>query len=184
MKSLISALLLIVAFSATGRATMILPADLGELSRDARAIPRGRVIAVESRWTQNRRGIERIVTLEAETYLKGQLGATVQFRVPGGTLGRFRSVTVGAPDFVVGQRVIVFLGARGPSVPYVLGLSQGVYRLTSDSRLGWVVTPPPVLPPTTSPARPARIVRGDPSRIAPSLADFERRVRSLAVTQP
>jgi hypothetical protein len=131
-----------------------------------------------SRW--NRVGL---VTLEAETYLKGQLGATVQFRVPGGTLGRFRSVTVGAPEFFVGQRVIVFLGARGPTVPYLLGLSQGVYRLTPDRRGGWAVTPPPILPSPASPARPARIVRGDPSRIAPSLADFERRVRSLAVTR-
>jgi hypothetical protein len=184
MKSLIWGVLLVVAFSAAPRATMILPADLGELSRDARAIPRGRVVAVESRWTENRRGIESLVTLEAETYLKGQLGGTVRFRVPGGTIGRFRSVTVGAPEFAVGQHVIVFLGARGPSVPYVLGMGQGVYRLTQDRRGAWVVTPPPVLPSATSSARPTRIVRGDPGRVSAPLADFERRVRSFAVTRP
>ena len=44
-------------------------------------------------------------------------------------MGRYRSIFVGAPEFAVDQRVVVFLGARGPSVPYVLGLSQGVYRI-------------------------------------------------------
>jgi hypothetical protein len=137
------------------------------------------VIAVEARWTDGRRGIETLVTLEAETYLKGDLGPTVQFRVPGGRLGRFRSITVGAPEFAVGQRVILFLGARGPSVPYVLGLGQGVFRLQS-ARDGWVVTPPPVLP--VAGPTPVRVVRGDATRVPAPLADFERRVRALAVS--
>jgi hypothetical protein len=90
-----------------------MPADLGELSRDAWAIARGRVVAVDAQWTDGRRTIETIVTLEPDAYLKGQPGSTVQFRVPGGSLGRFRNIVVGAPRFAVGQRVIVFLGARG-----------------------------------------------------------------------
>ncbi len=164
-------------------ATTILPADLGDLARDARVVARGRVTAVDSYWTENRRGIETLVTLETETYLKGELGATLQFRVPGGRLGRFRSVTVGAPQFAVGRRVIVFLAARGPSVLHVLGLSQGVFRVTDD-RGGSMVTPPPVDPATGAGAPPdgLRISRGDPTRIPVPLADFERRVRALVVT--
>src|SRR6185295_8130921 len=77
-----------------------------------------------------------------ETYLKGALGAALSFRVPGGVLGRLRSIVVGAPEFSVDDRVIVFLGARGPSVPYVLGLSQGVFRLVAASdNSGWLVPP-------------------------------------------
>jgi hypothetical protein len=39
--------------------------------------------------------------------------------------------------------VVVFLGARGPSVPYVVGFSQGVYRLVrSGDGSTWLVTPP------------------------------------------
>jgi hypothetical protein len=183
MTKLLPVLIMIAVLTTTARATVVLPADLGVLARDARSIPRGRVVAVESRWTESRRGIETLVTLEAETYLKGALGPTVQFRVPGGQLGRFRSITVGAPQFAVGQRVIVVLGARGPSVPFVLGLGQGVFRL-AESPAGWTVTPPPVLPPPARPARlarPAKIVRGDPQRVATPLAEFERRVRALAV---
>ncbi|PYR26043.1 MAG: hypothetical protein DMF98_10240, partial [Acidobacteria bacterium] len=68
-------------------------------------------------------------TLEVERYLKGSLGDSLEFRVPGGEFGRFRSVVVGAPEFAVDERIVVFLGAKGPAIPYVLGLSQGVFRV-------------------------------------------------------
>jgi hypothetical protein len=167
-----------LAFAASAFATVVVPADLGELSRDAVAIVRGRVSAVDARYTEDRRTIETTVTLDVESSLKGTFGGTLQFRVPGGELGRFRSIVVGAPEFSVNQHVVVFLGAHGPSVPYVLGLNQGVYRLvrTADNG-GWLVTPPATLPSTTG-AMP--IVRGDPARKPLSLADFESRVRALA----
>jgi hypothetical protein len=82
---------------------------------------------------------------------------------------------VGAPAFEVNERVVVFLGARGPIVPYVIGFSQGVYRVVADSA-GWKVTPPAMLPVAT----PVKIVRGDPSRGPMPLAEFEQRVRQLA----
>jgi hypothetical protein len=171
---------MLLALTLPVRATVIIPADLGELSRDARAIVRGRVAALDAQWTDDRGSIETIVTLEVESYLKGALGAALRFRVPGGELGRFRSIVVGAPEFALDQHVVVFLGARGPSVPYVLGLSQGVFRLVraaDDS--GWMVTPPAIVPATTG-ALAVPIVRGDPSRRAMRLDDFEQRVRTLA----
>jgi hypothetical protein len=167
---------LLLASSSTARATVIVPADLGELSRDARAIVRGRVMALDARWTEDRRTIETVVTLEVESYLKGPLGQTLQFRVPGGQLGRFRSITVGAPEFSIDDRIVVFLGATGPSIPHVLGLNQGVFRMVHAGD-GWVVTPPPALP---SAAGSVRIVRGDSTRRPLPLAEFEQRVRALA----
>lgn len=170
------ALLIVLAFAAPVRATVVVPADLGVLSREAFAIVRGRVLAVEARWTTaDRRSIETVVTLEREASLKGSLGPEVRFRVPGGRLGRYRSITIGAPEFAPGQHVIVFLGASGPSLPFVLGFSQGVFRLVPDAA-GWAVTPPPVLPVAGS-ATP--IVRGDSTRRPMKLADFEMRVREL-----
>jgi len=170
--------LLVLAFAVPSNATVLIGADLGELARDARAIARGRVIAVDATWTSDRRTIETLVTLEVESYLKGALGETLQFRVPGGTLGRFRSLVVGAPAFEVDDRVVVFLGARGPSVPYVVGFSQGVYRIVrSGDRSTWLVTPPALLP---SAAGSVTIVRGDPARRPLPLDEFEQRVRALA----
>ena len=157
---------------------MLIPADLGELSRDALAIARGRVAALDAQWTEDRGTIETIVTLEVESYLKGALGSTLRFRVPGGELGRFRSIVVGAPAFAVDQRVVVFLGARGPSVPHVLGMSQGVFRVArAADNSGWFVTSPVLLPATGGASR---VVRGDPSRRALALGDFEQTVRALA----
>jgi hypothetical protein len=174
---LTSTLAIVIAAAVRAHATLVVPADLGELSRDARAIARGRVTSVEGRWTDDRRTIETIVTLEVESYLKGSLGSTLQFRVPGGDLGRFRSVVVGAPEFAVDQRVIVFLGASGPMVPYVLGLNQGVYRLVPGSDRATTLVMPPAMLPAASVSTP--VVRGDVNRRPLALSDFEQRVRAL-----
>ena len=173
----LAALGLIVGLAAAPQATSILPADIGELSHEAVAIVVGRVVAVDARWTAERRGIETLVTLEAETYLKGGLGESVQFVTAGGELGRFQNIVVGAPRFVKGERVVVFLGSRGPSIPFVLGFSQGVFRVAADR--AELVTPPAVLP-----AGSGRIVRGDPSRRPLPLPEFERTVRELAGARP
>jgi hypothetical protein len=158
-------------------ATVLIPADLGELSRDALVIARGRVAAIDAQWTEDHGTIETIVTLEVESYLKGSLGSMLRFRVPGGELGRFRSIVVGAPEFAVDQRVVVFLGARGPSVPHILGLNQGVFRVSrATDSAGWLVTSPVMLP---SAASTVRVVRGDVSRRAIALTDFEQTVRAL-----
>jgi hypothetical protein len=159
-------------------ATVVVPADIGELARDARVIVRGRVVAVDGRWTEDRRTIETLVTIEAASYLKGALGPTLQFRVPGGDLGRYRSIVVGAPLFAVDEQVVVFLGANGPAVPYIVGFNQGVYRIArSADNSGWLVTPPALLP---SAGGTTPVVRGDPSRRPLPLVDFEQRVRALA----
>jgi hypothetical protein len=169
---------ILLALTLPARATVLIPADLGELSRDALAIARGRVASLDAQWTEDRGTIETIVTLEVESYLKGSLGPMLRFRVPGGELGRFRSIVVGAPDLAVDQRVVVFLGARGPSVPHVLGLNQGVFHLSrAADNSGWLVTSPVMWP---AAAGDVRIVRGDPSRRAVALGDFEQRIRVLA----
>jgi len=177
MRILVAASLLL-ALAGTARATVVVPADLGELSHDAIAIVRGRVARVDAQFTEDRGTIETLVTLEVESYLKGALGQTIRFKVPGGELGRFRSIVVGTPEFIVDQHVVVFLGARGPSVPYIVGFNQGVFRVVrAADNSGWLVTPPANLPAVGASVR---IVRGDPARRPLPLADFEQKVRTLA----
>jgi hypothetical protein len=173
---LLSSVLIVSMLPALVQATVVVPADLGELARDARAIVVGRVAAVDGRWTDDRRTIETIITLDVETYLKGSFGSTLQFRVPGGVLGRYRNIVVGAPEFVANQHVIVFLGARGPMIPYIVGFNQGVYRVVRGEDGEWSVTPPAPLPAAAT----TRVTRGDPSRQPLALIDFESRVRALA----
>jgi hypothetical protein len=177
MRTLV-AVSLLLALAGTARATVVVPADLGELSHDAIAIVRGRVARIDTQFTEDRGTIETLVTLEVESYLKGALGQVVRFRVPGGELGRFRSIVVGAPEFEVDQHVVVFLGAHGPSVPHVVGFNQGVFRVVrAADNSGWLVTPPANLPTTGASVR---IVRGDLNRRPLPLGDFERKVRALA----
>ena len=66
MRAILIAVVLILA-TTVAQATVLLPADVSELSRDALAIARGRIVAVEAQWTDGRRSIETIVSLEAET---------------------------------------------------------------------------------------------------------------------
>src|SRR5262245_28342008 len=170
--STLCAMLLSVA---SAGATVLVPADLGTLAREARAIVRGRVVAVTPRPTEDRRGIETLVTIQVDARIKGSLGEAVTFRVPGGRLGRYRSLVIGAPDFSPDEQVVVFLGYQGPSLPYILGLSQGVYRVTlADGQ--WMVTPPAIV----DAGQPQRIVRGDPGRRPWMLGAFEREVRALS----
>jgi hypothetical protein len=69
--------------------------------------------------------------------------------------------------------VIVFLGATGPAMPYVLGLNQGAFHMQQSDGGEWTVVPPPL------PEAPGPLVRGGVQRQPARLADFERQVRAL-----
>ncbi len=176
---LLAAVLLVPA--AALHATVYVSADLGELTTDARAVAYGRVVALEAQWLEERRSIETLVTLEVETYAKGDLGRTVTLRVPGGQMGPYRSIMLGAPTFVEGEQVVVFLAASGPSIPHLVGLAQGVFRVRTDAATGTpLVTPEIVRMPGADALEPVRVVRGDASRRPTPLAAFLQEVRVLA----
>ena len=172
---LVGAWLALLLLAGPAGAAVLVPAELGELAREARAIVHGRVVSVEGVWTAGRRSIETVVTIEVSAALKGSPGREVSLRVPGGELGRYRSVVVGAPVFREGQEVVVFLGGGGPALPHLLGLGQGVYRVRRDPRSGLpMVTPPPVAGAATA----VRVQRGDPARRTVTLEEFARQVRA------
>jgi hypothetical protein len=126
----------------SARATVLVSMDFPELAASADAIVHGRVVSVQARWMDGRRRIESLVTIEVAEYLRGDFGSPLTIRVPGGDFGGYRSVFVGAPTFSEGDEVILFLGARGPSLPFVVGLNQGVFRvLTPPGFQTKVVTP-------------------------------------------
>jgi hypothetical protein len=178
LRPLVCAFVLLAAASAS--ATVYLPVDFNEMVAAARAIEHGRVVDVRSEPTADRRSIVTYVTIDVARHLKGSLGDTVTFRVPGGEVGRYRRVIVGAPRFARGDEVIVFLSARGPSIPYLFGLSQGVYRVIRGADGRALVTP---LPPIAASGGPERMVRGDPARRPLPLDTFAREVQK-ALEQP
>ena len=163
------------------RATIVVPADFAELTVEAGAIAHGRIVRVEARQDERLR-VERLVTLQVLEYFKGGWGNVVQFRMPGGQLGRYQTVMVGAPDFAEGDEVVLFLGARPdddrdrPARPYVLGMHQGVYRVVADQASGRrMVTPPPVLGAGVE-GTPSPTKRGDVNRVPVELREFQGRI--------
>jgi hypothetical protein len=169
----------LAAWTLTARATTIVPLDLAELSVRARAIARGEVVDIRSEWAPGRRGVQTRVTIAVAEYLKGQLGSHVTLVVPGGRIGRYRSILVGAPRFESGQSVVVFLIWSDPSQPYLVGFSQGVFRVVRAASGAEVVTPPPLV----AGSAPQVVKRGDPDRPALGIAEFRSLVRSL-VSEP
>lgn len=161
-------------------ATVVLPADFIEVVRGSGTIVHGRVVDVRSVLVGPARTIESIVTVEVVQSLKGAPGASVSFRVPGGRVGRYRRVMVGAPQFEPGNEVVVFLRGQAPAMPSLFGLNQGVYRVTRDASAGAVVTPAPVV--ARSPGA-ERVVRGDPARQPMQLEMFLRQVQAAGERQ-
>lgn len=176
------ALAIVITAAGQVRATVFAPADMSQLVRAARAIAHGRIIDVRPQLSDDHRHVDTLVTLRVATYLKGDLGPTVTFRVPGGQVGRYRTVVLDAPRFVPGDEVVLLLSARGPSIPYVLGLNQGVFRVMTDPATGdRQVTPSPLIGES---ADWKRVVRGDPARQPLPLTELARQVQRILGAQP
>jgi hypothetical protein len=114
-------------------ATVVLPAEMSDIVNGSQVIVHGRVIDVRSEITAGLRSIHSFVTVAVNQALKGSPGPTVTFRVPQGQVGRYRRVIIGAPEFRVGEEIVVFLTGRAPAMPTVFGLNQGVRRLRGDA---------------------------------------------------
>jgi hypothetical protein len=172
----IALLVLLLFVTIPLHATVLLPIEFRELVTTAPVIVHGHVVDVRSEWLDGRRAVATFVTVEAAEYLKGNLGDHVTFKVPGGQLGRYRTVLVGAPSFQVGDEVVLFLKTDGPSFPFIIGLSQGVFRVVTDTNSGQRVVTPPVVTSVGS-ADPVRVVRGDPARKPVSMDAFRGAVQ-------
>jgi hypothetical protein len=155
-------------------AITVAPLSFDELVNESTAVIYGRVSDVQGQWSDDRRGIESLVTVEVVGRFKGSPGETMTFTVPGGQLGRYMNVIPGAPSFARGDRAVLFLTSRGPRLPTTTGFTQGIYRVTVDSRTGSAL----VVPPEVETAD-RRIVRGDPKRKPVPLATFEAAVRAV-----
>ncbi|MEO6238256.1 MAG: hypothetical protein ABIQ52_14760 [Vicinamibacterales bacterium] len=159
-------------------ATVIVPIEFRELVMAAPVILHGQVVEVTGNWSDGRRSVETFITVAVADYLKGDLGSTVTIRVPGGQLGRYRTIFVGAPEFQRGDEVILFLSQARAAYPYIFGLSQGAFRVLADSRSGQRMVTTPIVMGKGGDA-PERIVRGDVTRKPLPIDAFRDAVRQV-----
>ncbi len=173
-----------VLVTSVASATVLVPAEFSEIVGGSEIIAYARVVDVRPEWAEGRRWIDSIVTADVVSYLKGGSEETITFKVPGGRLGRYRSVVVGAPVFARGDEAVLFLKsnkAHGDGLPDVFGLNQGVFRVKVDPRTGQkMVVPPPVM--ATTPAtdgEPQAVKRGSIDRRPLAFDAFGARVRDV-----
>jgi len=157
-------------------ATVVVPAEFREVVGGSELIAYGTVVDVRSGWADGRSRIESVVTVDVAAWYKGGNERTLAFVVPGGEVGRYRSVMIGAPVFKPGDQAFLFLKTRGAERPYVFGLNQGVFRVSVDANGVRQVTTPLLM--ATGDA-PERVQRGARGRKPISIDEFGRQLRSV-----
>jgi hypothetical protein len=167
--------LIAVALAAPAHALTQTPVTFEQIVEEATAVVYARVAEVRGRWTSDRRAIESIVSLDALRYFKGDLGEHVAIRLPGGEAGGFVNVLPGAPVLREGDLVVLFLGSKGPAMPSILGLTQGVFRVAVDARAGTALVTPPPLKGSAA----GRVIRGAADRRALTLDAFAIEVATI-----
>ena len=176
MRPILLSILLLFSVHQTLAGTVLVPAEFREIVAGSQLIVHGRVVDVRSEWVDGRSRIESFVTIEAATFYRGSPAPTVTFRTPGGEAGRYKSVTVGAPEFRVGDEAVLFLKTDGPAGPQIFGLTQGLFRVRVDARTGRRLVARHVLVGAGAGAK--RVVRGDRNRTPLTLDDFGALVRA------
>lgn len=173
-----------VLVTSVASATVIVPAEFNDIVGGSAIIAHARVVDVKAQWADGRRWIDSVVTADVVTYLKGESEQqTISFKVPGGRLGRYRSVVVGAPEFVRGDEAVLFLKRHGDELPDVFGLNQGVFRIRIDSVTGQRVVVPPVMKAVQPGADPQPVVRGAVDRKPLTVESFGARVREVLASK-
>ncbi|MES2693423.1 MAG: hypothetical protein V4773_08120 [Verrucomicrobiota bacterium] len=120
------------------RATTVIPPSFAELVKDADAIHRGTVTAVEARRVEGPAGsgsfIKTFVTVSIERTLKGAAPAAreVTLEFLGGTVGQDSMIVTGMPKFAVGEREFVFVQKNGTQFCPLVAVMHGRYRVLRD----------------------------------------------------
>ncbi len=165
------------ALSAVMHGTVLVPAEFREVVTGADIIAYGRIVETAVVSSDDRRRVETLVTLHVGTYLKGAAGETLVFSVPGGQMGRYRHLLIGAPRFVAGEEAILFLSARPGGRPVVFGLNQGVFRVRLDHATKRRVVLPTAL--MAQGSQPESVVRGAPGRWPVAIETFGAQVQAV-----
>jgi hypothetical protein len=99
--------------------------------------------------------------------------------VPGGVVGRYRQVTLGAPALRLNQQAVFFLKRGADNAWRPVGMSAGVVRVRSETGTGRRLISPAVVQGQTASA--GLVVRGDDRRRSLSVEEFEALVALVMV---
>jgi hypothetical protein len=114
---------------------MVLAMDLGTLTQNAQHIVVGEVTSVSSAWDKKHERIFTTVQVKVSEMWKGQMPAAGVITIvqPGGVAEGIEMRVHGMPNFVAGERAVLFLRGASPQQPLsVVGMGQGKRGLRFD----------------------------------------------------
>jgi hypothetical protein len=116
--------------------TFIIQSD-DEMIVEARAIVRGKVLAIESGLDEQQDRIYTYVTIKVQDVLKGQITQRkIVLKQPGGQYGSRGSMVFGAPEFVAGENVILYLDTWRDGSLRVHQMLLGKFAVIKDPDTG------------------------------------------------
>jgi hypothetical protein len=115
----------------------IRPLTIEDLATRAARICHGRVESVEVVREASGNLVTR-VEIDARAMWKGSPTNRITVTQPGGTLGNRRVVIPGAPNFALGEEVVVFLSLNPRGEWLTLDLAQGKFSVDRQGSNAWV----------------------------------------------
>jgi hypothetical protein len=102
-------LALLAAASPAWAAQPLAPPSIEQLARQADIVVVGQVISATGEWAAGRATIQTRVALTVTESMKGTAASPLTFTQLGGRVGDEASAVGGGPEFIRGERVLVFL---------------------------------------------------------------------------
>lgn len=113
--------------SATAWAATVPALSIDELTHASDSIVVGEVVAVEAELSKGY--VVTTVSVAVEDVWKGAVIDMLRIRQRGGRVGDVATAVPGMPDFVVGERALLFLESRRSGRFVVTGLAQGKFSI-------------------------------------------------------
>lgn len=124
---------LVVSGFVPARSSSVIEVGLGEMAAASELVFEGRVIDVQTRWTEDGRAIRSVVTFEVLDVLKGSAGATVKLGFLGGAIDHMRLSITDLNLPVAGEKGVYFVeNTVEDQVNPLYGWSQGHFLLVRD----------------------------------------------------
>lgn len=112
------------------KSSTLLQLSLDDLIRKSTSIVRGKALYTSS--SSNGTIIYSHYSVQVSETLKGASAAQIDLSVPGGVASGLRQTYSGSPNLTEGQEYVIFLWSSKSKVTQVIGLSQGLFSVTTD----------------------------------------------------
>jgi hypothetical protein len=124
----------IILVAIAARATTLARLQLYELVQHSYAIARVRCLRTDTRMENGE--IWTDTSFQVLLHDKGYVPAEIVVRMPGGKFQHLTSHVDDVPEFRPGEEVFLFLTGRQGRQFYIVGWTQGTFRIRTDSRRG------------------------------------------------